>query len=83
MVAPRALARVAGHEVALVTADEEGRLVAVDLPGGRVRRYVRTLPKPRSIESVGSMAVVAHSETGAVSLVRAATLTVEHVLPVS
>jgi len=81
VLAPRAFARLgSGHEVALVTADEEGRLVAVDLPDGRVRRYVRTLPKPRSIESVGPMAVVAHSEIGAVSLVRAATLTVEHVL---
>jgi DNA-binding beta-propeller fold protein YncE len=45
-----------------------------------VRRYVRTLAKPRSIETVGPMAVVAHSELGAVSLVRAATLNVEHVL---
>jgi hypothetical protein len=80
VLAPRALARLAGHEVALVTADEEARLVAVELPGGRVRRYVRTLPKPRSIESVGPMAVVAHSEIGAVSLVRSATLEVEHVL---
>ena len=78
--APTALARLAGVEVALVTADEEARLVAVELPSGRVRRYVRTLPKPRSIEAVGPMAVVAHSELGAVSLVRAGTLEVEHVL---
>ena len=78
VVAPRALA--SGSEVALVTADEEARLVAVDLPSGRVRRYVRTLAKPRSIEAVGPMAVVAHSELGAVSLVRAGTLRVEHVL---
>src|SRR5204863_1294308 len=80
VVAPRALSRLAGRELALVTADEEARLVAVELPGGRVHRYVRTLPKPRSIESVGPMAVVAHSEIGVVSLVRAATLEVEHVL---
>jgi hypothetical protein len=80
VLTPRALARLSGLEVALVTADEEARLVAVELPGGRVRRYVRTLPKPRSIESVGAMAVVAHSEIGAVSLVRSATLQVEHVL---
>jgi hypothetical protein len=80
VVAPRALARVSGRELALVTADEEARLVAVDLPTGRVYRYVRTLPKPRSIESVGPMAVVAHSELGVVSLVRGATLQVEHVL---
>ena len=80
MAAPRALARLSGRELALVTADEESRLVAVELPGGRVHRYVRTLPKPRSIEAVGPMAVVAHSEIGAVSLVRGSTLKVEHVL---
>jgi DNA-binding beta-propeller fold protein YncE len=78
VLAPRALA--AGQEVALVTADEEGRLVAVDLPAGRVRRYVRTLPKPRSIQAAGPMAVIAHSELGAVTLVRGSTLAVEHVL---
>jgi DNA-binding beta-propeller fold protein YncE len=80
VAAPSALARLAGDEVALVTADEEARLVAVELPSGRIRRYVRTLPKPRSIEAVGPMAVVAHSELGAISLVRGATLTVAHVL---
>jgi hypothetical protein len=80
VTSPRALAEVGGHEVALVTADEEARLVAAELASGRVVRYVRTLPKPRSIEAVGPMAVVAHSEIGAVSLVRAATLKVERVL---
>jgi DNA-binding beta-propeller fold protein YncE len=79
VAAPRALL-AAGTEIALVTADEEARLVAVDLASGRVLRHVTTLAKPRSIESVGPMAVVAHSELGAVSLVRAATLRVEHVL---
>ena len=81
LVAPRALARLgSGLEVALVTADEEARLVAVGLASGRVHRFVRTLPKPRSIEAVGPMAVVAHSELGAVSLVRASTLAVVRVL---
>jgi hypothetical protein len=81
VVAPRALARLgSGQELALVTADEEARLVALELHGGRVRRYVPTLPKPRSIEAVGPMAVVAHSEIGAVTIVRGATLAVEHVL---
>jgi len=81
VLAPRGLARVgSGLEVALVTADEEARLVAVALASGRVHRYVRTLPKPRSIEAVGPMAVVAHSEIGALSLVRGSTLAVEHVL---
>ena len=78
--APSALARLAGVDVALVTADEEARLVVVELPSGRVRRYVRTLAKPRSIEAVGAMAVVCHSELGAVSLVRAGTLEVARVL---
>jgi hypothetical protein len=81
VVAPRALARLgSGVEVALVTADLESRLVAVELAGGRVHRYIRTLPKPRSIEAVGPMAVVAHSEIGALTLVRGSTLAVEHVL---
>jgi DNA-binding beta-propeller fold protein YncE len=80
VAAPRALAELGGHEIALVTADEEARLVAVELGSGHVLRYVRTLRKPRSIEAVGPMAVVAHSELGAVSLVRSATLKVEHVL---
>ena len=78
---PTALGRLtAGTEVALVTADLEARLVAVDLVSGRIRRYVSTLPKPRSIETVGSMAVVAHSELGAITLVRASSLEVVHVL---
>jgi DNA-binding beta-propeller fold protein YncE len=80
VASPRALAELGGREVALVTADEEARLVAVELASGRVLRHVRTLPKPRSIEAVGPMAVVAHSEIGAVSLVRSATLRVERLL---
>jgi hypothetical protein len=80
VASPQALAELGGREVALVTADEEARLVAAELASARVVRYVRTLPKPRSIEAVGAMAVVAHSEIGAVSLVRGATLKVERVL---
>ena len=80
-LAPRAFARLSlGSDVALVTADLEARLVAVDLASGRIRRYVQTLPKPRSIETVGGMAVVAHSELGAITLVRGETLEVFRVL---
>ena len=68
-LAPRALANVRGPLV-LVTADEESRLVAVDLASGRVRASRANLPSPRSIETVGETAVVAHSEEGVVSLVR-------------
>ena len=70
----------APRPVALVTADLESRLVAVDLSSGRALRFVRTLSWPRSIETVGSTAVVAHSEIGAVSLVDGGTLAVRRVL---
>src|SRR5437763_16337606 len=80
-LAPRAFAESVGAgQRALVTADLESRLVAVELPGGRIRGYVRTLPSPRSIETVGNIAVVAHSEIGAVSLVDGATLSVRKVI---
>jgi len=69
VLAPRAFAS-ARSPVVLVTADEEARLVAVDLATGHVRRHVRTLASPRSIETVGETAVVAHTEQSAVSLVR-------------
>ncbi|HET8607068.1 MAG TPA: hypothetical protein VFL66_08575 [Gaiellaceae bacterium] len=68
-LAPRALA-ASRAPVALVTADLESRLVAVDLATGRVRAHVPTLAYPRSIERVGDAAVVAHSDIGAVSVVR-------------
>ena len=72
VAAPRAFA-LTSIEVALVTADLESRLVAVELATGQVLRHIPTLPKPRSIETVGHMAVVAHSEIGAISLVHAPT----------
>ena len=75
---PRAAA--AAGPIVLVTADLEARLVAVDLRRGRVVRRIRTLPFPRSIETVGTTAVVAHSELGAVSLVQGPSLAVARVL---
>src|SRR4051812_15757950 len=56
--------------VALVTADTEAHIVAVDLLTGSVRKRIATRPGPRSIERVGSSAVVAHTATGEVSIVR-------------
>ena len=79
-LAPRAAAGTRRRPLALVTADLETRLVAVDLASGRVHRYLPTEPKPRSIETVGETAVVAHSEIGLVTLVRTATLKVTNVL---
>jgi DNA-binding beta-propeller fold protein YncE len=81
VLAPRALAQLGlDTEIALVTADLEARLVAVDLATGRIRRYVQTLPQPRSIETVGGTAVVAHSELGVITLVRGETLEIARVL---
>lgn len=79
--APRAFAAALGiADVALVTADLEAHLVVVDVPSGRIRKYVRTLSGPRSIEAVGSRAVVAHSELGVLTVVDARSLRVAHVL---
>jgi DNA-binding beta-propeller fold protein YncE len=80
VLAPRVRTRRVPQCVALVTADLESRLVAVDLPGGQVREHIRTLAYPRSVERVGRMAVVAHSEIGAVTLVDGPSLSVRHVL---
>jgi DNA-binding beta-propeller fold protein YncE len=66
--------------VALVTADLESRLVAVEVEQGRIVRYVKTLPYPRSIERVGGFAVVAHPELGAVTIVDGRRLSVRHVV---
>jgi DNA-binding beta-propeller fold protein YncE len=79
-LAPKSLAEAQGRPLALVTADLEARLVVVDLASGRIRRYVRTLPQPRSIETVGAYAVVAHSEIGVVTVVHGGTQAIAHVL---
>jgi DNA-binding beta-propeller fold protein YncE len=70
-----------GDPVALVTADTESRVAAVELSTGRIVRSIPTLPGPRSVESVsGRMAVVAHTAHGVVSLVHGPSLTVRAVL---
>jgi DNA-binding beta-propeller fold protein YncE len=80
-IAPEALARhLGGTPVALVTADLESRIVAVNLATGRPVRRIPTLPGPRSIERVGDTAVVAHTAHGAVSLVDATRLRVRKAL---
>jgi DNA-binding beta-propeller fold protein YncE len=80
-IAPDALARRLGAgPAALVTADLEARVVAVDLSTGRRLRHIPTLPGPRSIERVGETAVVAHTEHGAVSLIDGTRLRIRKVL---
>lgn len=68
---PKALARpLSGVPLALVTADLEARVVALDLSTGRVVRRLRTPADPRSIESIGAAgALVAHTGVGRLSFV--------------
>jgi hypothetical protein len=70
----------AGHQrsLALVTADTEAAVVAVDLLAGRVLRRIATRPDPRSIERVGEHSVVAHTAIGELTIMRG--LEVRHVL---
>ena len=70
-LAPEALARrYGGSPTALVTADLESHVAAVELSTGKVVRRIRTMPDPRSIESVRqTLAVVAHTAQGALTVV--------------
>lgn len=73
--------RSSGRALALVTADTEQHVAAVDLGTGRVLRRLATLPGPRSIESAGGrVALVAHTSEGAVTLLDSRPLRVRRVL---
>ena len=78
----RALALGAGGgTVALVTADLESHIVALDVATGRVVRRIRTPDAPRSIESSSfGQVLVAHTPIGALSILHAATLSVRGVV---
>jgi DNA-binding beta-propeller fold protein YncE len=59
-----------GTPLALVTADLEASVVAVDLGAGRVLRRIETPGDPRSIESIGVVgALVAHTASGRLTLI--------------
>ena len=76
-----AAARVGGgRPVVLVTADLESRVLALDPVSGRVLKRIPTIPGPRSIETAGGFAVVAHSTHAALTILHAPTLEVRHVL---
>ncbi len=66
-----ALARPAGGTpLALVTADLESHVIAVDVSSGAVVRRLPTPADPRSIESIGVVgALVAHTAGGRMSLI--------------
>jgi outer membrane protein assembly factor BamB len=79
--APDALASaLGGTPTALVTADLESHVVAVEITTARRLREIETLAGPRSIERVGNVAVVGHTEEGAVSIIDGATLRVRRVI---
>jgi molecular chaperone DnaK len=65
-----ALRSGAQREVALVTADTEAAVVAVDPVAGRALSRISTRPDPRSIERVGEHAVVTHTAIGEVTVLR-------------
>lgn len=70
VVPPAFAGRSGGLPLALVTADLESSIVAIELPSGRVYRRLQTPSDPRSIESIGgTAAIVAHTGTGRVSLI--------------
>jgi DNA-binding beta-propeller fold protein YncE len=81
VLAPQTLVRAATRApLGLVTADLERKLVVVDLWGGSVRGTIPTLQGPRSIETVGNHAVVAHSEIGVLTIVDTRRLRIGHVI---
>jgi DNA-binding beta-propeller fold protein YncE len=69
-VAPAFARPSGGTPLALVTADLESSIVAVDLGSGTVHRRLSTAADPRSIESIGVVgALVAHTAGGRLTLV--------------
>ncbi|HSI97594.1 MAG TPA: hypothetical protein VK926_04465 [Gaiellaceae bacterium] len=69
-----------GLPVGFVTADLDSHVAVLDPQTARVVARIRTLAWPRSIEAIGSTALVAHSELGRLSLVDSGTLRVRAVV---
>ena len=68
-LAPDALGRrLGGTPTALVTADLESHVVAVDVTSGRVLRRIPTDPGPRAIERIRNDALVLHTEHGVLTV---------------
>lgn len=69
---PRAFAaRLGGTPVAFVTADLESHVVVLDLVTATTIERIRTGPGPRSIETILNLAIVAHTDHGAISVLHA------------
>jgi DNA-binding beta-propeller fold protein YncE len=65
--------------LAFATADDESHIAVVDITAGTIRSRIPTRPGPRSIESVGDAAVVAHWDLGELTVLDARKLAVRHV----
>src|SRR5579884_2070445 len=68
--APFAVHRLQPGPLVYVTCDNDSSVAIVDLEHGTVLHRIHTQPDPFSIEKVGSAAVVAHTITGRVSILR-------------
>ena len=67
--------------VALATADTESHVAVVSATSGRVRARVPTIAEPRSIEAAGGgRAIVAHTTSGALTLLEGSPVRVRRVL---
>ncbi len=62
-------ARLGGEPVALVTAETQNQLVAVDLPSGRIIRRLAMPTDPENVVADATYAVVVSARAGAVTLV--------------
>jgi hypothetical protein len=79
--ASEALSTAGGTWLALVTADAEAHVVALEPATGHIVARIPTLAGPRSVESLRSTwAVVAHTAHGRLSLIHAPTLRVRRVV---
>jgi WD40 repeat protein len=73
-------ARQGGQPVALVTAETQDQLIAVDLPSGRVLRRLRLPDDPENVEAGPRTAVVVSTRGGAVTLVDVFALRIRRVI---
>lgn len=67
-------ARQGGEPVALVTAETQNQLIAVDLPSGKILRRLPMPADPQNVEAGPRNAVVVSTRAGAVTLVDVFTL---------
>jgi hypothetical protein len=65
---------------ALATADTESHVAVLNALSARIRARVGTLEEPRSIEAAGRQAVVAHTSSGALTLLEGPPVRVRRVL---